>query len=438
MAFAPGLRFQILLIVAGLAAASTALSVVVTLAAVDQADSFHREESARLLAAAVASTAAKRCPGGERSCIEDIVEEMDGGARLIERGGGEAPGSRLVPLADTGFSIALEPAGAVPRPARRLVLVFGALNVVVLLFMGGLALSRGVVRPVEALAGQVDRVGRLEFGETAGGHQLGRLGSSFRRMVAALADERERVQRQIEELEETNRSLEQARDAMVRSEKLAAVGRLSAGLAHEIGNPLGGLIGYLEILKTRVEDPSQRELLEGALSSCQRIDHAIRELLDLARPKEVTVAPFEVKAAMEEARRLVLPRVGEARIEMESGEEALVAVGDRGGLVQVLVNLLLNAVDATERSGTILLSARHEEDRIVVSVIDDGPGLPPGKQEEIFEPFFTTKAPGEGTGLGLAISRSIVESWGGRMWAADAKEGGAVLAITLPKTGAEG
>jgi two-component system, NtrC family, sensor kinase len=318
--------------------------------------------------------------------------------------------------------------------ARRLLVVFFGLNFAVLVLFGGWVLIRGVVRPVERLAGQVERVARLEFGGLDEGHQLGQLGTSFRQMLVALSEERERVRRQIAELEEANRSLTEAQESLVRSEKLATVGRLSAGLAHEVGNPLGGLIGYLELLKSRiVEGTEHRELVMGALEAAERIDRIIRDLLDFSRPHSFQAAPVDLAAAVDAAVQLVVPRQRFSAVEVDLRlPDGLPQVfGDHGSLTQVLVNLFINAADAMHGDGRLTVTCDQSPDDVCVHVIDDGPGLPEGDPDEIFEPFYTTKDPGQGTGLGLAISRRIVESWGGRLEARSREDGGAIFSIWL-------
>jgi two-component system, NtrC family, sensor kinase len=431
MALVPGLRFQILLVVIGLAALSTFLTAMVTLAAVDRLAAESRGQVEAVAAEAVGAAARDRCPEGERACVEGLVAELlDGRARLSD-----APAATRIPGTPFGIAIA-NASGGRPSEVRRLLLGFLGLNALVLVFLGGFVLVRAVVRPVEALTRQVDRVGRLEFGESGEGHQLGRLGTSFRRMVGALAEERERVQRQIGELETANRSLREAQESLVRSEKLATVGRLSAGLAHEVGNPLASLVGYLELLKSRTrDDPGKTELVQGAADAAERIDRTIRDLLDFSRSDTTPPAPFEIGAAVDDALGLMAPRQRFAEIDVAVvlPEDLPKVLGDRRRISQVLVNLLLNAADAMEGCGRIRIEGIHDAEAAEVRVVvaDDGPGLPEGAGDEVFEPFFTTKAPGEGTGLGLAISRRIAESAGGRLATAPSALGGAAFVLGL-------
>ena len=321
--------------------------------------------------------------------------------------------------------------GAPPRPlGRRLVWALLAASLVTVL-LAALGLFRAVVRPVERMAERVDALTRLEFSPEESAHQLGQLGTSFHAMVFSLSQERERTLAQIEALEQSNAALEAAREELIRAEKLATVGRLAAGVAHEIGNPLGGLVGYLGLLSGRADGDSRLQpLIDGALQSAERIDATIRELLDFARPAEASAAPFPLSLALDEAQRLVQPQLPALR--RAGPGPALEVLADRGRVVQVLVNLLLNARDAVAGEGEVGLRVRAEgEVWVEVEIWDRGPGLPEGV--DVFEPFVTTKAPGEGTGLGLAISHRLVEGWGGQLRARTLPEGGASFSLTLPR-----
>ncbi len=401
------------------------------LVTLDHLEAEVREGRAQAEARALASAAAVACPGKDRACLAAWIAKV-GHGRLVPAG---TPRASNLAGTDLAVVVATVRPGRALGPARRFLLGFLALDLVITLLFSALALFRGVVRPVEALAAQADQVARLEFGDLGEGHQFGRLGTSFRRMVGALSDERARVQRQIDELEAANRSLREAQESLVRSEKLATVGRLAAGVAHEIGNPLGGLIGYLEILRPRLAgDPAAAPLVEGGLSAARRIDQTIRDLLDFSRPGEAARVPFPVAETVDEALRLCRPQKRfaevEVRLAVPGGLPAV--VGDRRRFTQVLVNLFLNAADAMEGEGVLEVGAVVEGDGLRLEVADSGPGLPEGAGDDIFEPFFTTKEPGQGTGLGLAISRRLVEGWGGRLEAASRPGGGAVFTVTLP------
>ncbi|RMG12132.1 MAG: HAMP domain-containing protein [Deltaproteobacteria bacterium] len=436
----PGLRFQIVLVLLGVGAIAFGLVGVVALATFARYDRVMREALAQARAVSAVEAVKVACPRLTESCVEHTVARLAGVRYLRAQAAGERsqPTTRsgvAAPLGPGTVWADLPPPGAPYRRARGLLLAFLALDFFVVSLVGATALFRGVVRPVEALADRAEAVARLEFGEEGSGHQLGRLGASFQKMVRALAEERARVAEKIEALEEANRSLTEAQAQLVRSEKLATVGRLSAGVAHEIGNPLGGLIGYLEILSTRLkDDEANRPLVEGALTAARRIDATIHDLLDFSRPAAAEAEAFELAAAVEEAKRLVetQKRLSKVRFEVDLPRGAPPARAPRRHVVQVLVNLFLNAADAMDGEGTLRVSARLEDRTWCLEVADTGPGIPEEALEQLFEPFFTTKAPGEGTGLGLAISLRLAEQWGGSLCAKNAQSGGAVFTLTLP------
>ena len=265
----------------------------------------------------------------------------------------------------------------------------------------------------------------------------------------------------------------------VRIEKLASVGRLAAGIAHEIGNPLGAIHGYLHIARTRSGDPAGvHEALDGLERESLRIDRIVRGLLDYARPRRLTPTPIDVNDVLRGAVGLLRDQGVLRRVQVAWGlDDALPPLfGERHELEQVMVNLLLNAVDAMEGVGALGLrtrltsaealrnpASRRESDegsvavrhapsarveawldrvgdpeRIVqVIVADSGTGVRTEDAEKIFDPFFTTKEPGKGTGLGLAIVARIVDGLNGTVWVQPAREGGAAFVMlfavpTLP------
>ena len=261
---------------------------------------------------------------------------------------------------------------------------------------------------------------------------------------------------------------------MIRAEKLASVGRLAAGVAHEIGNPLGAIHGYVHLMHSRLGDDDRvADPLGGLQHEADRIDRIVRGLLDYARPRRVTPVAVDLNDTVLGVTQLltnqgVLRRI-ETRMNLDPKTPSVFA--ERHELEQVFVNLLLNAVDAMEKEGRIAISSRcvstsalreavvrrasdptgftfergpsprveawlagTDRPRNVAKIIvaDSGPGVPDADVEKIFDPFYTTKEPGRGTGLGLAIVSRIVENMGGIIWVERSREGGAAFHIVLP------
>ena len=205
---------------------------------------------------------------------------------------------------------------------------------------------------------------------------------------------------------------------LAHTDQLASLGRLAAGLAHEIKNPLAGIQGALEILR---EDPSESEsnveLYDEMLSELKRVNGTLRSLLGSARPGPARLAATDLNKLLDEIRILMAPglRRQNVALELDLADGPLEAQIDGSKIRQVLLNLIQNAAEAMEDGGTVTVRASDfpEGGGIVLAVQDDGPGISPEQQKRIFEPFFSTKF--SGTGLGLAIARSLVEQHGGTL-----------------------
>jgi signal transduction histidine kinase len=274
---------------------------------------------------------------------------------------------------------------------------------------------------------------------------------AFERMAAALGEERARLAEKVTELERANGALVDARETLLRAERLATLGRLAAGVAHEVGNPLGAISGYVELARDRIArmdavgaggaagegQVSLRQeaddFVARAGAEAARIDRLVRDLLDLARPAEPAAGAIDLAAPLEAALRLarVQPRFRSVRVDVALPPALQPVVADERRLAQVFLNLLLNAADATGGAGQVRVTAAADAGTVTVTVADDGPGIPAADLPRVFEPFFSTKAGGQGTGLGLAISQGIVESFGGELRAGNGASGGAVLTVSL-------
>jgi signal transduction histidine kinase len=348
----------------------------------------------------------------------------------------------LVPLLGDGTSRALFLAALVLA------------DLAIFIAFGRYLIARLITRPIDQLVEATEAVAAGELRRRAPGaatRELDVLAESVNRMTDRLLD---------------------AQGALVRAEKLASVGRLAAGIAHEVGNPLSAIGNYVEVLKRRGADP---EMIAAIERETARIDAIVRSLLAYAKPGAVNREPVDLAAVAKGAVEL-LHKQGVLRpvdIEVRTDDPPPLVFGDRVALEQVLVNLLLNAVDAAGEGGHIAVSvagmvlgaepelpqritdpgqaaagdrkmrpsSRHltgvsDGTRAAqVLVSDSGPGVPEDLTSRIFDPFFTTKEPGKGTGLGLAIVQRIVEDHGGRVDVRRAREGGAGFAVTLPPWG---
>jgi two-component system NtrC family sensor kinase len=312
---------------------------------------------------------------------------------------------------------------------------------------GAFLLIRGVARPLDALLAAAERLGATTMAELpplghsgeAPSSSLRRVALAFERVASAFVAERAELAARVAELDAVNRRLADTRDDLLRTERLATVGRLSSGIAHEVGNPLGAIVGYADLAQARLrEDPDRAaEYVARISAEAGRIDAIVRGLLDFARPSVPVLVDVDVRTALDAAVRLarVQPRFREVAVEVALDAASLRVIADERQLTQVFLNLLLNAADAMQGSGRVTVSARARAGegtpRVEIEVADTGPGFAPDHLSRVFEPFFTTKEPGQGTGLGLSVCHGIVASFGGRLSAANAPGGGAALCIEL-------
>jgi signal transduction histidine kinase len=341
-------------------------------------------------------------------------------------------------------TLALAASGSL-RPVAVALLALGVSALVA--WLASTMLARLVARPVERILGAAGRLSGAAPGELPllglqdglAGLGLDRAALAFERLAVALAEERARLAAKVEELTAANHALAETRVSLLRSEKLATVGRLAAGLAHEVGNPLGAVAGYAEIARARLPpgaDLDLRDAVERIAAAASRIDRTVRELLDFARPAPVHLGPVSLTVAVDEALGLarVQPRFRGMRVRVELPADLPPVLADPHQLSHVFLNLFLNAGDATNGRGEVRVAAVASDDRVEVLVCDTGPGFAPTDLPRIFDPFFTTKEPGEGTGLGLAICYRIVESFGGTLEAGNAPGGGAILRLALRRS----
>jgi C4-dicarboxylate-specific signal transduction histidine kinase len=300
-----------------------------------------------------------------------------------------------------------------------------------------LLLDLVVARPLRRTEALVERMGQ-EGGLLAGpggGALLQRVHTALRRTARALAEERARTGAQLAALQETNARLSAAQMELVAAERLATVGRLAAAVAHEVGNPLGGILGYLSLARRQVgERPQALELLALIEGEVQRIDGIVRGLLDLGRPSPAGRASLlELRRQVDATVRLVSAgrEFSGVEVSVDVPPELLVRAAS-GPLAQVLINLLLNAAHAVQGAGRVAVAAREAGGRVALSVEDTGPGIPPEVLPRLFEPFFTTRPAGEGSGLGLAVARHLALQMGGDLRAENRPAGGARFTLELP------
>jgi signal transduction histidine kinase len=367
------------------------------------------------------------------------------GAALLQLGGltdeirfaTPLPGPQRVAVARLPVSVAR---GLRARPLA-VVAVLGAADLAIFTVFAALLLRRRVVQPLQGLAAAARAVGAGQVARAAvtGPRETAEVALAWNEMTEALERRSEDLEKAVTELRGTNRELRRTRAGLDRADRLALVGRLAAGVAHEVGNPIGAMLAYLELA---ARDPglslSSRSHLARAAREGERVRGILRQLLDFSRPPRAASEPFDLLSLAEEAAELVRVQ-HETRgiaIEVEREEATPAALGDPAAVLQILLNLLLNAAHAvggTEggRVSVVVRSAhlyaragdgdgvstrrRAEPDAVECLVADDGCGIEATDRDRIFDPFFTTKPPGQGTGLGLSTAARMAEEMEGSL-----------------------
>ena len=237
-----------------------------------------------------------------------------------------------------------------------------------------------------------------------------------------------------ERISENLAALRASQARLIHQEKMAAFGLLSAGIAHEVGNPLAALSSLVQMLRRRNPDEYTDSKLELAERQLVRIQHIIRELVDFSRPASELRTRFRLSESVEDALGIAkyYHRTKERSILTDLPENLPPVEAPRDHVSQIILNLVLNAIDATTKQGQLLLKATYEPERksIRLDVTDDGCGIPMADQHRVFHPYFTTKA--RGTGLGLFISRQMIESMSGELTFSSEPGTGTTFSLLLP------
>lgn len=328
---------------------------------------------------------------------------------------------------------------------QKFVLLYILFNLLVLSALAYLRFSRFLIMPLRQLAEKAASYQDDDLRLTSDfrSDDVSTLSRSLNQMFRRIHNDRHELQKMVTALEEANVSLSKAQADVVRAEKMASVGRLSAGIAHEIGNPLGIVLGYLELLKDEgLSDEERVDFITRAMAEIQRINTIIRQLLDLARPIDDDCGSSSVHGVLDGFKDdLALQSVvGEMGLSFDlQAEEDRVEI-DPEKLRQVFLNLLLNGADALQdmdRPGEMVIRtgviSYQQGKGLEIRFVDNGPGIDPAHMQYIFDPFFTTKEVGHGTGLGLSVSYMIIENGGGTIQALGVEGGrGTEFRIVLP------
>ncbi|MBV69892.1 MAG: hypothetical protein CMH52_00960 [Myxococcales bacterium] len=315
---------------------------------------------------------------------------------------------------------------------QQMTLLYVVFGLVTVLIFGAYLSGRLIVRPIKTLTQHVSKSHRdaewtKDLDSIDGPDEIQQLASAFGYLIRELGEQNEILADNMRMLEQTQRDL-------LRAEKLATLGRLSAGVAHEIGNPLAAIVGFLDYLKseTEIDDLLRADLLQRMDREVERIRLTLRQLLDFGRPAPDEPTTVSLCEVIERTLKLLsyhnqMKHVGVAVL----GDDQRVYI-DPNRLSQVFTNLFLNAAAAIEGRGSIEVDIRLEGPLVKATVRDDGPGVSRELHTSLFDPFVSDKPSGVGTGLGLYIAQEIVEGAGGRIELVELESPGASFTVTLP------
>jgi hypothetical protein len=313
---------------------------------------------------------------------------------------------------------------ALDIPSGHWIVIIAAAGAVAICLVTLSALLVLIERPLEELKKIIGRVregdlaARVKFAKRA--DDVGQLGRQFNEMIQQLAENRAEIER-----------LHQRE--MARAEHLATIGELAAGLAHEIRNPLAGIAGVVEVMGRELpQESSSRAVLPEVQGEIHHIQTILNDLLAYARPRSPEFRPADLNATIEQAVFLARQQVRTKPIEIlfDPAKNQIEVVHDPVLIQQVVLNLLLNGIQAIPNQGKIEIRARREGEFAVVRITDTGRGIASDSLNKIFKPFFTTRK--EGTGLGLSLAKGIVESHKGRIEVTSEPGHGAQFEVWLP------
>jgi len=333
-----------------------------------------------------------------------------------------------------------------------LIVLFVTILVVVLIVSA-------VVRPITTLVEATDKISRGDFStivHTDHDDEIGQLTKTFNRMTTSLRhsrDEIEQYNRTLEEkIIERTQQLEDAQAQLIQSEKMGAIGQLAAGVAHELNNPLGGILGYaqftLEKLRKNIPDKTTPKEVESYLRyvgdielQARRCKTIVQNLLRFSRSsRTVDFDEIDINQVMEGTLAFVEHqlRISNIELEVRLGTDLPTLQGNAGQLQQVFTNLIINAMHASEPNSVICITSRYHQalgefgGTVELNVVDSGHGIAQENIKKIFEPFFTTKEVGKGTGLGLSVSYGIVKEHGGEITVKSEVGQGTTFTVILP------
>jgi len=358
------------------------------------------------------------------------------------------------------FTLSLSDINSELVGVKKFLLIYIILDSALIIGFGFFFLSGSIINPIRRLTEAASRIAAGSFGERVdikSDNEIGHMASSFNKMA-------DKIENEINALERVNNELVSAQEEVLRSSTLAATGRLAAGIAHEIGNPLSAVGGYLQILKRgSMEGAEEKEIIQRASREVSRIDSILREVLEFSRSEKKPLHPVDVNALLLESISALDGHrdFKDIYVKTSLNKNLLTVNVNDGKLRQVFINLLVNAaqsIDPADKVKEIVVESelkkmsvkganlrRRKGDKplgqpgqeiyrnfVLVRIKDSGSGISEEDAGRIFDPFYTTKEVGKGTGLGLFVSESILKTYGGQI-SCESKVGeGSTFTVRLP------
>jgi two-component system NtrC family sensor kinase len=336
-----------------------------------------------------------------------------------------------------------------PDIKLEVVLFYGGFFVVAISFLLCLILYNFVTKPISLLVDGMNKLSRGDMDYRINLNtkdEIGLLANSFNSMVGELKQYRDKMENWTKNLEgevqKKTAEIVRAQEQLINAEKLASLGRMAAGVAHELNSPLTGIVTFAHLMVKRMppENTQDIEDLKVIIEQAERCSRIVRGLLGFSRRTASEKAKVDINTLIENTLSMVRSQAKFYNITLDVGlDKSIPEVNvDPNQVQQVFLNLLINAADAMEEKGKITISSRMVEDDnarfVELEFTDTGPGIPEDIRSKIFEPFFTTKPAGKGTGLGLAVSYGIIKKHEGQIFVKSEHGQGASFFIRLPIT----
>lgn len=352
-------------------------------------------------------------------------------------------------------AVSLKRTDAIIRAGTYTIAAAGTATIAAVCLLVAFFLQRYVGWPVKKLLKGTQKVASGDFGYVitpVGNDEIARLACSFNSMTESLRDKDTELRHLTATLEQRvadkTKELQHAQMQVIRAEKLASVGQMAAGVAHELNNPLTGVLTYAHLLARKAPKESQeRADLDIIISETNRCSKIIKDLLQFSRETPCDKKPSDINDIIRQVLRILERQlsVQDVQIQLQLAEVPAVVV-DTPQMKQVLMNIIINGAQAMPRGGILTIATsvcrttlesadRGPQDAVAVAISDSGTGISPENLQRLFEPFFTTKDPGKGTGLGLSVSLRLVELHGGTITAQSEPGRGATFTVLLPLAG---